>query len=155
MTYQPPLNANTDLVLEIPGRGEVRLELKWRVIRDRPEVISLSITSLDGDTPLEPVLLREIPLARIIRNERSNLRPSNKKVSNATPRARGTREILTEADLKDVAELYMSAWEQGLPVQRHVAERRGIALSTAARQILLARQRGFINKDINPPRRKK
>ena len=51
---------------------------------------------------------------------------------------------LTELDLRLVVRLYADAYGAGLPVQRTVAERLGVSIPTAARRIMLARERGLI-----------
>ena len=155
MSYSHGKSSGTDLVVNVPGRGQINVELKWKVIHNRPEVVALTVTALDDTTPLEPVVLRNLPLAAIIKRERPKFSEAGNEPLRPTDRPHGTRRTLSEADLRHVADLYMTAWQQGLSVQRYVADQRGIALSTAARQILLARKRGLINKQINPPRRKK
>jgi len=52
---------------------------------------------------------------------------------------------LTELDLRLVARLYADAYQEGASVQRHVADRLGVSIPTAARRIMLARDRGLIS----------
>lgn len=155
MSYQYEAESQSDLVVDVPGRGQVSIELKWKTIHGRAEVMAMTVTSLDDTTPLEPVVLRSIPLATIIKQERPKSPPTQTTPPKPTQRTRGSRRPLSDDDLRHVAALYMVAWQQGLPVQKYVAEQRGIALPTATRQILLARKRGFINESINPKRSKK
>ena len=64
--------------------------------------------------------------------------------------ARGKQ--LTELDLRLVARLYADAYEEGVSVQRHVADRLGVSIPTAARRIMLARDRGLISGRFNQTR---
>ena len=154
MIYQTEGHGASDLVVVVPGRGRVQVELKWTVLQGRPEVRSVTLVMLDEQTALEPVVLRKIPLAAIIKKERLRLLRSPDLSEQTERGTRRVRQTLSDTDLRNVADLYMAAWQQGLPVQRYVAEHRDIAVSTAARQILLARQRGFLSMNINPSRKK-
>ena len=64
--------------------------------------------------------------------------------------ARGRQ--LTELDLRLVARLYADAYEEGVSVQRHVADRLGVSIPTAARRIMLARDRGLISSRFSQTR---
>ena len=64
--------------------------------------------------------------------------------------ARGRQ--LTELDLRLVARLYADAYQEGVSVQRHVADRLGVSIPTAARRIMLARDRGLISGRFNQTR---
>ena len=64
--------------------------------------------------------------------------------------ARGKQ--LTELDLRLVARLYADAYEEGVSVQRHVADRLGVSIPTAARRIMLARDRGLISSRFSQTR---
>jgi hypothetical protein len=59
---------------------------------------------------------------------------------------------LTELDLRLVARLYADAYREGLPVQRTVAEHLGVSIPTAARRIMLARDRGLIGSQFSQTR---
>ncbi len=59
---------------------------------------------------------------------------------------------LSELDLRLVARLYADAHGAGLPVQRTVAERLGVSIPTAARRIMLARDRGLIGSQFSQTR---
>ena len=52
---------------------------------------------------------------------------------------------LSELDLRLVARLYADAYEEGVSVQRHIADRLGVSIPTAGRRIMLARDRGLIS----------
>ena len=59
---------------------------------------------------------------------------------------------LSELDLRLVARLYTDAHGEGLAVQRTVAERLGVSIPTAARRIMLARDRGLIGSQFSQTR---
>ncbi len=146
-----PGNPQSDLVIETKEHGRLALQLSWSWMGNRYEVASFCVTPLDDSTPFLPVMLRRLPLTRIIDTERRTLaeplrqrEPVNK--SGVGPDS--TRD-LTDEDLRYVGELYMEAWNLNLPIQKFVAEKLEIALSTAARRIAIARRRGFISREIN------
>ena len=64
--------------------------------------------------------------------------------------ARGKQ--LTELDLRLVAHVYADAYQEGVSVQRHVADRLGVSIPTAARRIMLARDRGLISSRFSQTR---
>ena len=64
--------------------------------------------------------------------------------------ARGKQ--LTELDLRLVARLYADAYQEGVSVQRQVADRLGVSIPTAARRIMLARDRGLISSRFSQTR---
>jgi DNA-binding transcriptional regulator LsrR (DeoR family) len=51
-----------------------------------------------------------------------------------------------------VARLYADAYQEGVSVQRQVADRLGVSIPTAARRIMLARDRGLISGRFNQTR---
>jgi hypothetical protein len=142
----------SDITIELPGRGTYAVEFKWAQVSGRDEVVALSVTSLSTDCIFEPVILREIPFTELIRSERLRRaqKPQTQKQHTQPRNRRRTR--MTEEHLRHVASLYMQAWRSGLPVQRYVADALRVAVPTAARQITLARNHGYISTDINPKR---
>jgi DNA-binding transcriptional regulator LsrR (DeoR family) len=50
----------------------------------------------------------------------------------------------TEDELREVAEIYMAAFQAHRPVQKTVADMLGVSVSTAAKRIMAARQSGYI-----------
>jgi hypothetical protein len=67
-----------------------------------------------------------------------------------TARRFGARrgEALQHEDLAEVAKVYRAATRAGEPVTRAVSERFGIASSTAAKRILMARRAGLLGAPI-------
>ncbi len=158
MTYRHNQGiAQSDLVITTAEHGEIAVELKWHTFNDRLEVFSVTITPHDPDTPVEAVLMRRIPWAQLIRDERQKLYSPARTHEHQVRRPRGpdSTRVLSDSDLEHVAELYLKAWQLNLPVQKHVADALNIAIPTAARRIGLARRHGLISRDINPPTRKK
>ena len=66
-------------------------------------------------------------------------------------RGRGSRR-LTETELMKVAEVYMDAYANHLPVQETVALTLGIPVSTACKRIAAARERGLLTDIARPTR---
>ena len=143
---------NPDITIDLPGRGTFSIEFKWANVSGRDEVVSLSVTSVSGEQFVEPVLLREIPFASLIRSERQRRTQKTQTKKSSTQPRNSRRTRMTDEHLRHVASLYMQAWRNGLPVQRYVADALRVAVPTAARQITLARERGYISNDINPKR---
>jgi len=158
MAYrQSPNSSKTDLVFTSPKYGKIAIELKWKQVHARPEVASFTVTPLDPEIPFEPVLLRDIPLTKIINSQRKEMLSTVRQPRQQRPRAIGpdSTRTLSDDDLKYVAALYLEAWQLGIPVQRHIADTLNIALPTATRRIGMARSRGYISSEINPPTRKR
>lgn len=147
----------SDLIISVPEVGDIGIEFKWLRINGRDEITAITISMQNSTKVFEPVLLRKIPWTEIINAQRlERSAHSFQKRQNQT-RAVGpdSTRTLSDQDLEHVAALYLEAWQRDLPVQRHVATSLNIAISTAARRISLARGRGFISRDINPPTNKK
>jgi hypothetical protein len=150
--YMAYHSKTSDIMIDLPGRGKYAVEFKWGQVNGRNEVVSLSVTSLGNGLFVEPVVLREIPFASLIRSERE-LRTQKTQTSKREIQPQKKRRTrITDEHLQRVATLYMQAWRSGLPVQRYVADALRVAVPTAARQITLARERGYIRTDINPKR---
>jgi hypothetical protein len=147
----------SDLIVSVPEVGDICVEFKWFRINGRDEINAITISMQNSTKVFEPVLLRKIPWAEIINAQRIERAAHSFQKRQTQARAVGpdSTRTLSDQDLEHVAELYLEAWQRDLPVQRHVATALNIAVSTAARRISLARSRGFISRDINPPTNKK
>jgi len=140
-----------------PDGTEWRLCIEWKVMGGRLEVTAIDIRSENGESALSPALVRRVPLANIISTRRVALvgrlegtdspEPLSKRAIAQSLDAGGpdSTRRLTDTDLQAVAHFYEDAYRAGLPVQRHVADKFGISIPTAARRIARARQRGFID----------
>ncbi len=140
-----------------PDGTEWRLCIEWKVMGGRLEVAAIDIRSKNGENALSPALVRRVPLADIINARRLVLAEDLDGVDSPEPLSETaiTRSLLVggpdstrrlaDADLQAVAHFYRQAYRAGLPVQRHIADKFGISIPTAARRIARARQRGFID----------
>ena len=158
MSYHQMSNSgSSDIRFTVPGQGEIAIEIKWKVLNDRQEVAAITIEPVDPKVPFEAVLLRKIPWARLINQSRKDRTKQSRQPTPIRSHSLGpdSTRTLTDDDLRGVADLYLQAWKVHIPVQRHVADELEISIPTAARRISLARQRGFISKEINPPKTKK
>lgn len=159
MTYHQQIDAPRPI--KIHNHGALQVLLEFGVCRERFDVLAIRIEATEPGIPVTAVGIRNLGLANIIRETRSEVatelaaelirlfppRP-NQSLSNPRLGPDSTRDLALE-DLNLVASLYLDAYKRGLPVQRHVAESLGIALSTATRRISLARKAGFISPAIN------
>jgi hypothetical protein len=158
MSYHQKSNSgSSDIKFTVPGQGEITIEIKWKVLNSRQEVAAITIEPMDPKVPFEAVLLRKIPWTRLIDNARKDRTKQSKQPTPNRQHSLGpdSTRTLTDDDLRSVADLYLQAWKVNMPVQRHVADVLQISIPTAARRISLARQRGFISREINPPKTKK
>ena len=147
----------SDIIISVPEVGDIGIEFKWLRINGRDEITAITISMQNSTKVFEPVLLRKIPWTEILnalRIERS-AHSFQKRQNQARAVGPDSTRTLSDQDLEHVAALYLEAWERDLQVQRHVATSLNISISTAARRISLARSRGFISRDINPPTNKK
>jgi hypothetical protein len=153
--------AETPRPIKIHNHGSFQVLLEFGICKERFDVLSIRVDSTEPDVAVTPVEIRNLGLANIIREARSEVAADyadelarlspvqpNQIVANPRIGPDSTRDLST-GDLMLVASLYMDAYHRGVPVQRYVAETLGIAVSTAARRIRLARQAGFISADIN------
>jgi hypothetical protein len=170
MSYQQNrVDADVSISVDTPKHGRFRVLLDFKTINGRFEVGAIQIEATEPDTPVTAVAIRSIGLAELIRDARAGYTALHRSattrkstlppIENPDPTALAqagpdsTRDLTAE-DLLLVASLYNDAYQRGQPVQRYVAETLGIAISTAARRISLARNAGYINPEINKRRRK-
>lgn len=138
----------TDAVREFTDSTGVRWRLtaEFKTFNERLDVSSLTISPKNLRSPITRRLLSEIPLDRLFRDdlalESAGLSKMlrSRKGSTAHP-GRAHQDI----ELRTVAEIYRTAFMARLPVQQSVADALGISVSTAAKRIMAARQRGFIS----------
>ncbi len=170
MSYnQTPRDADVVLDVESPNHGRLRVFLDFKMVRGRFEVGAIAIESAETDGFVTPVVIRNLGLAELIRNARTEFTTQHPEKLSGDSSSQtdlspedfihqwsgpdSTRD-LTREDLLLVASLYSDAYRLAKPVQRYVAESLGIAVSTAARRISLARKAGFIDPEINRKPRK-
>ena len=118
------------------------VEVELKTTSGRIGISSLSISSIDGRTPLTRRILRDLPLDQLFRKhmaiESKQLSKTNQKETGHKGRAH------TENELREVARIYMAAFQAHLPVQKTVADMLGISVSTATKRIMAARSHRYI-----------
>jgi len=130
------------------------IEISTSPIHGRNEPVRLTIKPLDQNTRLLQSTLREIPFSQFLQDwdkYPGNPRQRSHGITGAmtssvleTKSKRGSRR-LTMDELQTIADIYLDAFENHLPVQQTVAEALNIPLSTACKRIVAARKKGLIN----------
>ena len=119
-----------------------RVEVELKTTYGRIGITSLSISSIDGRTPLTRRVLRDLPLDRLFRE---HMAIESKQLSTRNKKKTGHKgRMHTEDELREVADIYMTAFKAHRPVQKTVADMLGISVSTAAKRIMAARRSGYI-----------
>jgi hypothetical protein len=119
------------------------VEVELKATRGRIGISSLSVSSVDGRTPLTRRILRDLPLDRLFRK---HMAVESKQLLKRNQKETGHKgRMHTEDELREVAEIYMAAFQAHRPVQKTVADMLGISVSTAAKRIMAARSHGYIN----------
>ncbi len=155
MTTKDTLTGRTDFDVTDdpwtdPDGNEWLVSLEWKVNGDQLDVAGIAIRAL-GDTSPTATLIRKVPFGRIINAERARLvdrgeeRPEVDLEESLASGGPNRGRHLTGTDLQAIAHFYQEAYRAGLPVQRHIADKFGISIPTAARRIARARQGGFID----------
>lgn len=168
----PDLVAPTHLFAKTQHEGaEVEFDV---VIDDRgtPQCRRLEVRTEDGSVGGE--MLRRIPVARLLRMAVTAAArklepkregepdpdepwvrdmPSTERMEFYRDYAKGARaprrgSLLTDENLRQVAELYRAAIKRGDPPTQMVAEAMHVARSTAARWVGKARERGFLGPSM-------
>ena len=113
---------------------------------ERDELVLFQISASSKETPLTQSVIREVPILKMLQNLATEgrletpRRISGSWIPNRRLSIRNNREYV----LQSVAQTYEAAYQAHLPVQRTVAERLNIPLSTATRYIAIARKFGFL-----------
>lgn len=127
-----------------------RVSVSLQVLGGISALSSVTVEAAGAGYPLTQTVLRQLPLAELEREafaeEREHLQARQR--SRAIGVHSGRR--LSSDDLQEVADVYLAARNARVPVQRAVAEHFEIAVSSAAKRIQTARQRGLIPADTPP-----
>lgn len=128
--------------LDRNGR-EWAIQLTLDVIADESGITELTITPTSGEYHLTQAVLRQLPFAEW---ERDIFADERTRLDSFTPSRTDTHQGRRHTDdyLRNVAEIYTAALNARRPVQQTVADRLGLPLSTATKQIVAARRRGFL-----------
>jgi hypothetical protein len=133
---------DADITFRDANGSQWRVEVEFKAVSGRIGISSLSISSVDGKTALTRRVLRDLSLDQLFRDsmatEGKQLSKRNRKVTGHKGRTH------TEDELREVAEIYMAAFQAHRPVQKTVADMLGVSVSTAAKRIMAARQSGYI-----------
>lgn len=121
-----------------------RVEVELKTTDGRIGISSLSISSIDGGTPLTRRVLRDLPLDRLFRE---HMAIESKQLSTRNKKKTGHKgRMHTEDELREVANIYIAAFKAHRPVQKTVADMLGISVSTAAKRIMAARSHGYLSE---------
>ena len=136
-------DASVQFVDDVGHAWEVSAEFK--VINGRMDIAIIQVQSRDGNAPISRRMLRDIPLeklfGKVLAVESAELSRMLRK--RQVPISYQGRQHSDE-DLQAVADIHKAAYQARIPVQQAVADALGISVSTAAKRIMAARQRGFI-----------
>jgi hypothetical protein len=112
----------------------------------REELIAIRVSSTSKRHPLTQSVVRSVPVLEMLRNITTEGSPQATKriVGRWTPQSRLSIRDNRELVLQTVARTYNSAFKSHLPVQKTVAQRLNVPLSTATRYIALARKFGYL-----------
>lgn len=115
----------------------------------RKDIVSLTITPLGAPillwAPISRRLLCEISLEKLFSDELSVCADDDARILRSRKGAKSHRgRAHREEELGAVADVYMAAYRARKPVQRAVADAFGVSISTASKQIMIARSRGII-----------
>ena len=136
-------DASVQFVDDVGHAWEVSAEFK--VINGRMDIATIQVQSRDGNAPISRRMLRDIPLeklfGKVLAVESAELSRMLRK--RQVPISYQGRHHSDE-ELQKVADIHKAAYQARIPVQQAVADALGISVSTAAKRIMAARQRGFI-----------
>lgn len=112
----------------------------------REELIAFRVSSTSKRRPLTQSVVRSVPVLEMLRNIATDGSPKATKriVGRWIPQGRLSIRDNRELVLETVARTYNSAFKSHLPVQKTVAQRLNVPLSTATRYIALARKFGYL-----------
>ncbi len=144
----------SDIVIENwidPSGKPWRVVIEVKTFGDRSEPVAMSITPVETGYYLSQSTIRAFPFALVIRDDKSfpheRINPhvivGRMRAMSPTPPKREGRRY-TDFELQRVAQIYRDAYKSHIPVQRAVADVLQIPLSTAVKQIMAARKRGFL-----------
>ena len=143
-SYPDVVKEYTDSV----GR-KLLLSVEFKMFNDRPDIAAITIKTTDLRSPITRRMLSEIPLDKLFRDELAiETEHLNRMLRNRKGTTAHQGRQHSDEDLQAVAGIYKAAFQARLPVQKAVADAFGISVSTGAKRIMAARQRGFISTSL-------
>ena len=153
----------SDRGIEVKGWSDSKGR-KWNImietssINGRKEPVGMHIYSNES-VRLTQSTIRELPFKDFLQDWESFPHDTVQRRTGITgamsviepKRSRGSRR-LQEHELQEVADVYMDAYKNHLPVQETVARALGIPVSTACKRIAAARKRGLLAVLARPTR---
>jgi hypothetical protein len=137
------IEKDADITFRDANGSQWRVEVEFKAVSGRIGISSLSISSIDGKTALTRRVLRDLSLDRLFRDA---MAIESKQLSKRNQKETGHKgRTHTEDELREVANIYIAAFEAHRPVQKTVADMLGISVSTAAKRIMAARRSGFLS----------
>ena len=134
---------DADITFRDANGSQWRVEVEFKAVSGRIGISSLSISSVDGKTALTRRVLRDLSLDQLFRDAMAT---ESKQLSKAKQKETSHKgRMHTEDELREVAKIYVAAFQAHRPVQKTVADMLGISVSTAAKRIMAARSHGYIN----------
>ena len=138
---------------------EWNIMITTTTINGRKEPVGMHIYSSNESTRLLQSTIRELPFSEFLKDWENFPHDFTQRRTGITgamsvgepKRSRGSAR-LSEHELKEVADIYMDAYKNHLPVQETVALTLGIPVSTACKRIAAARKQGLLADIARPPR---
>ena len=153
----------SDRGIEINGWSDSKgrewnIMIETSTINGRKEPIGMHISS-NENVRLTQSTIREMPFLEFLKDRENFPHNTAQRRTGITgamsviepKRLRGSRR-LQEHELQEVADIYMDAYRNHLPVQETVARTLGIPVSTACKRIAAARKRGLLAALARPTR---
>ena len=153
----------SDKGIEVKGWSDSKGR-EWNImittttINGRKEPIGMHIYSNES-VRLTQSTIREMPFLEFLKDQENFPHNTAQRRTGITgamsviepKRSRGSRR-LQEHELQEVADIYVAAYRNFLPVQETVARTLGIPVSTACKRIAAARKRGLLTDIARPTR---
>jgi len=128
---------------------EWHIGVEIKKVNGRPGITSMTIWSESIHHPLTRRTLSDLPLLRLFHDAlvvESELLSQINRPRRISAAHQGREH--SDAELQRVAEVYSIAFKAHLPVQKTVANAFGVSVSAAAKRIMAARSRGFIDLEL-------